>query len=42
MVSPEFWPDLTEIIAAWPELPEQIKWAVKILIETYMTVKADR
>jgi len=28
------WPELKQIIAAWPELPEHIKTAVKALTQT--------
>ena len=27
-------PDLTEIVAVWPELPEHIKVAIKALVQT--------
>jgi hypothetical protein len=32
-------PDLAEIVAVWPELPEHIKAAIKALIQTHKSEK---
>jgi len=32
-------PELTQIIKAWPDLPEHIKAAIKALVQTHKTEK---
>jgi hypothetical protein len=32
-------PDLAEIVAVWPELPEHIKAAIKALVQTHVREK---
>ena len=34
-ISLQEWPDLQQIITAWPELPEHIKAAIKALVQTH-------
>ena len=33
------YPDLQQIVSAWPNLPEHIKAAVKVLVQTHITEK---
>jgi hypothetical protein len=35
-------PDLTEIVAVWPKLPEHIKAAIKALVHTHSSKDAEQ